>query len=346
MNSSEDKASLGREVLVLDADASVLKGAERLLREAGLDATVLSSVERARDQVLNRFVNVVLCDLDTPDSAGALEFISFVREKSPLTAVIAMSRRSSFEVIAPAFRAGVMDVIPKAREYVPQLRERVVKAAEEIQAAQTREQLLAEFAEVNDELLRKLMEMSKHALDLEDRLLEREGESSASGGLGALHLLVVDDEPRLADVLGRELPEHKGWKVRHAQTGGEALDSATQLPPQVLLAKESLPDLTGSMVVKTIKASVPGVVAMLFSPPNDRAAGEVKVVDQSRPQTLIPNFSDPAELVAQLAAVRDALRRKARERRYLKVFQSQNMQILQRCHRLKQRLASDERNKG
>lgn len=346
MNASEDKASLGREVLVLDADASVLKGAERLLRDAGLGVTTVSSVERARDQILNRFVNVVLCDLETPETAGALEFIRFVREKSPLTAVVAMSRRNSFEIIAPAFRAGVRDVIPKAREYVPQLRETVIKAADEIRATQTLEQLLAQFAEANDELLRKLMEMSNHALDLEDKLLEREGESSSSASLGPLHLLVVDDEPKLADTLGKELPEEKGWKVQHAQNGGEALDSATQTPPQVLLAKEALPDLTGSMVVKTIKASVPGVVAMLFTPPNERAAGEVRVVDQSRLQTLIPNFSNPTELVAQLSAVRDALRRKARERRYVKVFQSQNMQLLQRCHRLKQMLATTGSGKG
>jgi len=46
----------------------------------------------------------------------------------------------------------------------------------------------------------------------------------------------------------------KGWRVQHAQSGGEALDIATQIPPHVVVAKESLPDLTGSMVVKTIKA--------------------------------------------------------------------------------------------
>jgi hypothetical protein len=79
---------------------------------------------------------------------------------------------------------------------------------------------------------------------------------------------------------------------------------------------------------------------MLFTPPTARAAGEVRVVDQSRLHTLIPNFSNPAELVAQLSMVREALRRKARERRYVKVFQSQNMHILQRCHRLKQMLTT------
>jgi DNA-binding NtrC family response regulator len=306
--------------------------------------TTLCSLDRARDQILNRFVNVFLCDLETPDQATAIEFIRFVREKSPQTAVIAMSRRVNFESIAPAFRAGAVDVIPKAREHVHDLRERVLKAVEDLRAVQSREQLLNEFVETNDELLRKLMDVSRQAIDLEDKLLEREGgTSSAASGLGALHLLVVDDRADLAAELARELPEDKGWRVQHAQTGGEALDSATQIPPQVVVAKESLPDLTGTMVVKTIKANVPGLVAMLFTPPSDARPGEVKVVDQSRLHTLIPNFSKPADLVAQLAEVRDAMRRKARERRYVKIFQNQNLDLLQRCHRLKQRLSGADK---
>jgi hypothetical protein len=52
---------------------------------------------------------------------------------------------------------------------------------------------------------------------------------------------------------------------------------------------------------------------------------------------LLPQFLAPAELVAQLAEVRDALARKARERRYLKIFQNQFTDVLERCNRLKQR---------
>ena len=74
--------------------------------------------------------------------------------------------------------------------------------------------------------------------------------------------------------LEKELTEDKGWRIRHVQTGGEALDSASQVPPMILVAKENLPDLTGSMVVKTIKASVPSLIAMVFAPPAQGHAGE------------------------------------------------------------------------
>jgi hypothetical protein len=120
--------------------------------------------------------------------------------------------------------------------------------------------------------------------------------------------------------LEKELTEEKGWRLRHVQSGGEALDSATQVPPTVLVAKENLPDLTGSMVVNTIKASVPSLVAMVFAPPTPGHAGEVRISDQSRLHVLLPHFVAPSELIAQLTEVREALTRKSRERRYVKIF--------------------------
>ena len=337
MTSPDTQSESGQEILVLDADENVRKGADRLLREAGLTVTILADIERAKDQIANRFFPVVLVDLDTPTQNAAIDLIKFVRERSRQTAVIVMSRRIGFDAVAPVFRAGATDVIPKAREYVHDLRERVVRAAADVKAAMGREQLLTELSDLNEDLLRKMMALSRQATDAEDKLLAREGGlSSSASGLGALNLLLVDDDPAMAAVFEKELTEEKGWRLRHVQSGGEALDSATQVPPTVLVAKENLPDLTGSMVVKTIKASVPSLVAMVFAPPTPGHAGEVRIADQSRLHVLLPKFMAANELVAQLTEVRDALTRKSRERRYLKIFQTQYMDVLQKCHRLKQ----------
>ena len=335
----------GQEILVLDADESVRKGAERLLHEAGLTVTLLSDIDRAKDQIANRFFPVVLTDLDTPVQNAAIDLIKFVRERSPLTAVVVMSRRIGFDAVAPVFRAGATDVIPKAREYVNDLRERVLTAASEVQSATRREQLLTDLLEMNEELLRKMMALSRQATDAEDKLVAREGgQSSSAVGLGALNLLLVDDDPALAAELEKELTEEKGWRFRHVQTGGEALDSATQVPPAILVAKENLPDLTGSMVVKSIKASLPSLIAMVFAPPSNGQSGELRIADHSRMHVLVPNFAAPSELVAQLGEVRAALSRKARERRYVKGFQNQFNDILQKCHKLKQEV--DQRKPG
>ena len=337
MTSPDAQSATGQEILVLDADENVRKGADRLLREAGLTVTILADMERAKDQIANRFFPVVLADLDTPTQNAAIDLIKFVRERSRQTAVIVMSRRIGFDAVAPVFRAGATDVIPKAREYVNDLRERVVRAAADVKAAMGREQLLVELVDLNEELLRKMMALSRQATDAEDKLLSREGGlSSSASGLGALNLLLVDDDAALANAFEKELTEEKGWRLRHVQSGGEALDSATQVPPTVLVAKENLPDLTGSMVVNTIKASVPSLVAMVFAPPTPGHAGEVKISDHSRLHVLLPNFVAANELIAQLKEVREALTRKSRERRYVKIFQTQYMEVLQKCHRLKQ----------
>jgi DNA-binding NtrC family response regulator len=347
VSSNSSHSDSAREILVLDADESVRKGAGRLLSEAGLTVTALSDMDRAKDQIANRFFPVVLADLDTPTRDAGIELVKFVRERSPLTAVVVMSRRIGFDAVAPVFRAGATDVIPKAREYVSDLRERVVKAATDVKATLGREQLLVDLIELNEELLRKIMALSKQVTDAEDKLMSREGGlSSSAAGLGALNLLLVDDDAKLATELQQELTEEKGWRVRHVQSGGEALDSATQVPPMVVVAKETLPDLTGSMVVKTIKASVPSLVGMVFAPPSGGRAGEVRIADQSRMHVLLPNFLASKELVAQLSEVREAFARKARERRYMKIFQSQYTDVLHRCHNLKQEVDKLTKPKG
>jgi len=84
-------------------------------------------------------------------------------------------------VVAPAFRAGAADVMPENRDSVLSLRDRVVRAARDVQTALGRDHLLSEFADVNDDLVRKLMELSGRATELEDKLLASDRESSSSG---------------------------------------------------------------------------------------------------------------------------------------------------------------------
>jgi DNA-binding NtrC family response regulator len=331
-------------VLVVDSDRSVLKGLERLLTSAGLTVTTLTDAARARDQVEKRFIPVVLADLDTPEPGAGVDLVKFARERSPLTAVIVMTARKSFEVVAPAFRAGAADVVPKTQEAVPYLRERVLKAAGDTRTADTRERLLSEVAETHEEFLKKMMDLSRQVTDLEDKILSRDGNTSSSANeLTVVHLLLVDDAPALNAVLTRDLPADKGWRIRYAQSGGEALDVASQTPPNILVVNQTLPDLPASMVIKTIKGRTPDVVTLIFSPPGEGTTGEVKMVDASKLLTLIPSFSAPDQLVGSLQEVREALRQKIRERRYLQNFRKQHLEFLQKFNALKQRLGKTEK---
>ena len=332
---------------MVDQDRSVLKGLERLLTAAGLTVTTLTDAARARDQVEKRFIPVVLCDLDTPEPGAGIDLVKYAREKSPLTAVIVMTAKKTFEVVAPAFRAGAADVVPKTQEAVPYLRERVVKAALETRAADTRDRLLTEVAETHEDFLRKMMDLSKQVTDLEDKILSRDGNiSSSANELSVVHLLLVDEAPALNAVLTRDLPADKGWRIRYAQSGGEALDVASQTPPNILVVNETLPDLPATMVIKTIKTRTPDVVTLLFSAPGEGGTGEVKMVDQSKLLMLIPSFSAPDQLVSSLQEVREGLRQKLRERRYLQNFRKQHLEFIQKYNALKSRLEKSDMSNG
>ncbi len=138
------------------------------------------------------------------------------------------------------------------------------------------------------------------------------------------------------------LTAEQGWQFRAALSGGEALDVVTQTRPQIVIVKEDLPDLPGSMVVTTVKASAPDVLTILYTPPGKSGrAGEVKLIDAGRAMSLLSTYSDPAQLVAPLTEIREALKQKSHERRYLQAFRQKHFEFLQRYNGLKVRLKEE-----
>jgi DNA-binding NtrC family response regulator len=330
----------GQEVLIVDADRKVLLLLESLLTEAGLTVTAMSDPFRARDQVEKRFIPVVLSDLDIPYVGGGIELVKLAREKSPLTSVILMTTRRGFDAVAPAFRSGALDVVPKTQDAIPYIRDRVVEAARELRVAEAREQLLGDVAEMHEEFLKRMMDLSRQVTDLEEKIMARDGEApSVVTELEVMNVLFVDEASALGAVVSRDLPAERGWRLRHAQSGGEALDVAGLSPPNILVVNETLSDLPPSMLIKTIKTRTPDAVVLTFRAPEQGRTGEVSMVDNSKLLMLIPAFSAPEQMVTQLEEVRDALRRKARERRYLQVFRKQHFDFIQQYQSLRQRLA-------
>ena len=338
-------AAAGQEVLVVDADDQVVKGLDRLLTKVGLIVTGTNDPVRARDQLLNKFFAVALVDADTPTPGGGIELLQFSRDKSPLTSVVVMTARKSYETAVKAFRAGAADVVLKEPDVVSYLRERVVEAASEIKSTGDRNSLLEEVAETHEEFLRRLRDVSHELLDLEDRATGRNHEESA-GRLATVSVVVVDDDRESVAKLEEVLTAEQGWQFRLALTGGEALDIVTQTRPQIVIVKEDLPDLPGSMVVNTVKASAPDVLTLLYSPPGKSGrTGEVKLVDATRVMTLIGSYTDPGQLVGPLGEIREALKQKSHERRYLQAFRQRHYEFLQRYNGLKLRL-KDELDRG
>jgi len=62
------------------------------------------------------------------------------------------------------------------------------------------------------------------------------------------------------------------------------------------------------------------------------------VLEGSKAIPLVPEFSDAKQMIERIDELREAFRRKSRERRYLAAFRQENYELLKRYADLKQRL--------
>jgi two-component system OmpR family response regulator len=66
-------------------------------------------------------------------------------------------------------------------------------------------------------------------------------------------VLVVDDEPDIVETLEFALRK-RGFRVRHALDGNEAIEAARQDPPDILLLDVMLPGVNGYEVSRQLKS--------------------------------------------------------------------------------------------
>src|ERR1700735_3599442 len=83
----------------------------------------------------------------------------------------------------------------------------------------------------------------------------------------AIRVLVVDDEPSLAELLGSVL-RYEGWDIRTAADGASAVTVAREFEPDAVLLDTLLPDSDGLEVLRRLRASQPSV-CVLFLPARD-----------------------------------------------------------------------------
>ena len=91
----------------------------------------------------------------------------------------------------------------------------------------------------------------------------------------AVRVLVVDDEPNLADLLSMAL-RYEGWEVRTAGDGVSAVRSAREFRPDAVVLDVMLPDLDGLEVLRRLRADhddVPVLFLTARDAVEDRIAG-------------------------------------------------------------------------
>ena len=330
----------GQEVLILDADAQVQQGVYSLLSSAGLIVSAFGDTAAARKEVADRFFSVVLVDIDTPAPGEGLSFLQHVKECSPATGTLVLCSRRSFEVAVRSFRAGAVDVVVKEPDQVEYLKRRVIETARDGVRVDAVRGLLRDMSQAHEEFLKRMMEAARRIVDFEERLSGRtDGSvSSSDSGAAVFGILVVDAGQELARHLEQNVPK-EGFQVRWAGHGGEALDVVGGGGVHLALVMTELPDLPGSMVVKTIKQLSPETLVIQVTAPSPNAPGSAHVIETSRNIPLIAKMHDFSEILGHIGELREAYRAKWRERKYLRAFRAQNFDFLKRYAELKQRIA-------
>lgn len=101
------------------------------------------------------------------------------------------------------------------------------------------------------------------------RMVVRRGDGSA------IHVLVVDDEPVLAELVSMAL-RYEGWEIAIAGDGATAIALARQNPPDVVVLDVMLPDMSGLEVLRKLREQIPGLPLLLLTAKDsveDRIAG-------------------------------------------------------------------------
>jgi two-component system OmpR family response regulator len=118
-----------------------------------------------------------------------------------------------------------------------------------------------------------------------------------------VRVLVVDDEPNLAEVLSSVL-RHEGWDVRTAATGSSAVRIGRQFQPDAIVLDMMLPDFDGLEVMRRLRDANPRV-SVLFLTARDSVEDRIAGITAGGDDYVTKPFS----LEEVLARLRGMLRR-------------------------------------
>jgi two-component system OmpR family response regulator len=127
--------------------------------------------------------------------------------------------------------------------------------------------------------------------------------ASARADGAQIRVLVVDDEPSLAELLASVL-RYEGWDIRTAADGASAMRAAREFRPDAIVLDVMLPDFDGLEVLHRVRAELPHVCVLFLTARDaveDRVAGITAGGDDY--------VTKPFSLEEVLARLRGLLRR-------------------------------------
>jgi two-component system OmpR family response regulator len=118
-----------------------------------------------------------------------------------------------------------------------------------------------------------------------------------------VRVLVVDDEPSLAELLASVL-RYEGWEIRTAEDGAAAVRTAREFQPDAVVLDIMLPDFDGLEVLRRVRSLLPHV-CVLFLTARDSVQDRVNGITAGGDDYVTKPFS----LEEVIARLRGLLRR-------------------------------------
>jgi len=189
------------QVLLMEDESSVAEGLRMVLHEEGFDVDLAMTGQSALDSWSQKKFDLLVADLRLPDMDG-MEVIKRVKEERPQTPVIVITGYASVPSAVEAMKRGVDDYLPKPF---------------------TDEEFMVRV----DKVLKERREALSEVIGETAETMEQEMESAGDDLADRPQVLLMEDEPSVAEGLKIILAE-EGYSVDLAMTGRSALDTLHQ----------------------------------------------------------------------------------------------------------------------
>lgn len=220
-------------ILVVDAQEGFREVLRSVLLAYGHEVVTAVGGKEALQCVESSLPSVVLLDPALPDKSG-LDVLVKLRALAPHLPVVIVSENLSTEVESLARELGVTDVLRKGLKM-----------------------------DVIMEAVRRALQHAGKPAEARPAVPVVEG---GVRGAKAATILVVDDEPEIVELL-MEFLERRGYRVKTATNGEDALALVKKEPPDLMLLDIYMPGMNGVDVLRRLKAqqSPVGVIMLTAS---------------------------------------------------------------------------------
>jgi DNA-binding NtrC family response regulator len=316
----------GDELLVVDGTDAHRKVFFDTFEKMGYVCSGASSDIEARERLSSKFFPAAIVDVDLGGKAsGGLDLIRFIKERSSQTTIIAVTTRRSFEAAVEAFRLGVADVVIKSGDQIAHLKQVVEAAFTRYHAGGGSSELLNEVRAVLEDAFGTMLDLARHVYD---------EVSIAAMANFKPRILFVESDQGMIQALGG-LVQNKSWEIEAAINGGDGLDKSDR-GFDLVVVRDELPDLRGSMILKNIQARRAETYGLLYSTPGE--SGSIVNYTEGRSGEVFRPFTEPSQLVERIDAVVDLLSIGQRDRSVIQAFRSNHDQFFRRYAELKLRI--------